>query len=479
MLADDLYLRGGQLVRLGTAAELPNGASKSEPQRVDPQAVIIPANQEFLRRELTRRATFQVYRRREDEWVAVDCPAALASNILKVAESPHWRPLTAIARAPFLRPDLSVCEAPGYDAATGIYYQPSQTFPPIPTAPTRSEAQAALEVLLAPFDEFPFQSESSRSVFAAHVLTAIVRPAVGTTPVFFYTAPTVATGKTLLSKGANLIATGNDPALSPYTDDANEQRKVLLSTLLAGDSGLLFDNVPNGVKVRSSVLCAFATASVYSDRKLGTNENKGMVNTVLVALTGNNLTPAGDLARRSLVCRLDADAETRRGRTFCIPHLVTYATEHRAELLVAALIVIRAHAVAGQPRVARPLESFETWSQMVRDPLAWLEMADPVDTQELEADDDVEAVRAAFTAIASVFGTEKFTARGLAGRYGPDGDILRAALETAGCSDAGETTKVGYWLRENRDKVAGDLKLIRSMVTAHGGVAEWKLRLSR
>src|ERR1019366_9055548 len=114
------------------------------------------------------------------------------------------------------------------------------------------------------------------------------------------TAPTVATGKTLLSKSANIIATGNEPAIRPYTEDSEEQRKVLFSSLLAGDSGLLFDNVPSGVKVRSSVLCAFSTAVVYADRKLGTSESHTLANTVLVALTGNNITPAGDLARRSL-----------------------------------------------------------------------------------------------------------------------------------------------------------------------------------
>lgn len=476
VLAEDIYVRGGKLVRLGTVAELRKQSTGPDPRRDHRQAVIVLANQYYLRRELTRRADFQSYRRREQAWVSVDCPTMLAANIVNVAESPYWRPLTAIARAPFLRPDLSVCEHPGYDAATGIYYEPSSSFPSIPASPSKAEAEHALAYLRAPFDQFPFQTPASESVFVAHILTAVMRAAVPTSPAFFYTAPSVAHGKTLLCKAANVIAAGNMPAIRPYTDNSEEMRKVLFGALLAGDAGLLFDNVPNGIKVRSSVLCAFSTAEVYGDRQLGASDSTSLLNTLLVALTGNNLTPAGDLARRSLVCRLDANAESARGRQFKIEDLAGYVLEHRAELLVAAITVIRAYVVADQPRVqgTDPLESFETWTRVARDPLVWLGMADPVATQELETEDDHDTLCAAFTAIEASFRTQQFTSRKIAGLMGPEAVQVRAALETAGCSNADDSAKVGYWLRANRDVVAGRWKLISHK--GHAGIAVWQLK---
>jgi hypothetical protein len=200
------------------------------------------------------------------------------------------------------------------------------------------------------------------------------------------------------------------------------------------------------------------------------------VNTLLVALTGNNLTPAGDLARRSLVCRLDTNAESARGREFKIRDLPEYVLEHRAELLVAAITVIRAYIVAGQPRVqgTAPLESFETWARAARDPLVWLGMADPVDTQEMETDDDHDALRAAFAAIEASCRTQEFTSKKIAGLIGPEAVDIRAALENAGCSDAGDSAKVGYWLRANRDVVAGRWKLVTHK--GHAGIAVWRLK---
>jgi putative DNA primase/helicase len=475
VMAPDVYLRGGALVRLGKAVELPKALGIV---RHDCQSVMVAVNVDYLRRELTRRARFQRYDARGKKWFGMDCPTSLATNIANVAESRHWRPLTAIARAPFLRPDFSVCETAGYDAATGIYYEPSQAFPPIPQSPTKEHAQAALNVLRAPFDEFPFaKTSAAESVFIAHILTAVVRATLPTSPVLVYSAPSAAHGKTLLCEVASLIATGNLPAVRPYASQEEERRKVLLGSLLAGDASLLIDNVPNGAKFRSSVLCAFATASVYGDRKLGESDSTSLVNTLLVSVTGNNITPCGDLARRALVCRLDINAESARGRTFRIANLKDHVSEHRAELLVAALTIIKAYAVAGAPKIegVRAIESFESWAHAIRDPLVWLGMADPVETQETETDDEGDALQEAFAAIEALYGTGEFTAKQITGEMGVVAADLRAALGAAGCRDANDANSIGHWLRSNRDRVTGGFKLI-NRDDKHKKTAVWRLK---
>lgn len=233
--------------------------------------------------------------------------------------------------------------------------------------------------------------------------------------------------------------------------------------------------------MRAPGLCAFVTSPTYSDRILGASETRKVPNRCTIVLTGNNITPTGDLSRRSLVCRLDANAETARGRTFRIRDLRGHVRSERAQLIVDARTIARAYAFAGRPDVAHPLESFEQWSRLVRDPLVWLGMADAVASQETETDDEVAPLQTAFAAIAAATQAQEgtFTAAQLAATlaFAPPGQTsaLRDALINAGCSEPGDATKLGYWLRGNKDRVASGMKLI-SDKQAQRGVASWQLR---
>ena len=476
LLEPDLYVRGQQLVRLGKAPELGCDLQRLVKRSAE-QRVIVPVNTEYLRRRLATLAEFQKFSSREKIWRTVDCPADLCRNILLVGDWKHFPALEGIATAPFLRPDLTVCDSPGYDAASAVYYAPTAQFPAIPTNPSKDDAWAALERLREPFKEFPF-AEGAEAAFLAHVLASVARHSIDTMPVFAYTAPLVASGKSLLASMASRIANGIEPGVRPYTDDSEEMRKVLLSALIAGDSMILLDNVPNGAKVRSPVLCGFTTAALYSDRILGASETVTLPNRCGVLLTGNNITAAGDLARRCLVVRLDVDAETARGRSFTIPDLKTYVAIHRPQLLVDALTVLLAYArteyAAGMPKA---LESFEQFSRIARDPLVWLDVGDAVDTQQIETEDELAPLRAAFERLAAhpVFGFKEFAARDIARECEQFmGTELKALIEAAGCSEAASAVKLGYWLREHRDRVAAGRKLIQA--GAHAGSARWRLR---
>lgn len=475
LIASDVYVRARQLARIGTAPELA-AALKSDITRDTEQRVIVPVSAEYLKRRLNSLAEFQKYSKREKQWFPVDCPGDLVANILGYGDWQHFRPLEGIATAPFLRPDLTVCATPGYDAASRVYLAPNAQYPPIPESPNKDDADGAAERLLEPFAEFPFATNEARAAFLSHILTAVARHAIDTRPIYAYTAPIAATGKTLLSGMASRIADGAEPALRPYTDESEEIRKVLLAALLAGDPTLCLDNVPAGAKVRSAILCGFVTAPIYSDRKLGVSESLTLPNRCQVIMTGNNVSPVGDLARRCLVVRLDVNAESARGRRFRIANLKTHVRGKRAQMLVDALTIIRAYAVASDPIALRPLESFERWSKVARDPVAWLGYGDAVETQQLEADDELAPLVAAFEAIAA---RERFRAGFIASHVAAacqetGADDLKGALEGAGCSDASSAVKVGYWLREHRDRVAGSWKLTRD-ARSHG-VSRFRLR---
>jgi putative DNA primase/helicase len=496
LISDAVYERGGGLVRIGHAVEISKGVMNPKTEKVEyidaagiardaEQVVFVQATPAWLRRELMRRAMFWRFDARGGKWARKDCPKGVAEDIAQQGDWATFRSLNAISMVPVLRDDMSVWDTPGYDPATRIYYQPTLVMPPALPNPTQVDAHAALARLLRPFREFPYASKAARSVFAAHVLTMVLRASFPTSPVFLYTATMSGTGKTLLAQMAQLTATGTVPPLSPYTT-GEELRKVLFAALLAGDSGIIFDNLEQGAAVKGKELCAFATSLNYSDRVLGASKRATVPNLCTVVLTGNNITPAGDLPRRSLVCRLVIDSETSGGRTFEIADLMGHVQAHRAELIADAMTIVRAYKLAGRPYVGLlPLPSFEKWSSLIRDALVWLGMADPASTQVTEGDDGVMPLRAAFEAIAAATKAQEFTAAQLAplvipvaatvfGGTQATGSTLFDALVAAGCKEPTDSGALGYWLRAHKDSVAGEWKLMKGALR-HSAVT-WRLR---
>jgi len=488
LLADIIYVRGESLVRIGRAADVSNAPQVTDPKtgaqlwtdgssgikRDAAQAICIPASPGWLRRVLMERAQFWKLDKRSNDWEPRDCPKELSENIADQKSWSSFRPLVTIAPVPFLRPDMSVVEVPGYDAATGVYYEPTLVFPAILPAPTRDDALQALARLREPFAEFPFASPEGEAGFLAHIITAVLRPGLTTTPINFYTASMAASGKTLAASIPSLIAYGASAPQNPYSEK-EELRKVLFSSLLAGDAALTLDNVPSGTNVDSAVLCQFATSEIHADRVLGASSRRQLPNRCTVTMTGNNITPVGDTARRAIVIRLEVKAESARGRNFRISDLRGYVRERRAQYIIDVLTIVRAYALAGYPKVAHPLESFEVWSRIVRDPLVWLGMADPVLTQATETDDGVEPLRDAFRAIATL--TEgvgrAFTSAQLAPMVALSSDA-RPKLMEAGCIEPTESKQLGYWLRSRKGRVAGGWHLTQPR-EALGGVGRWQL----
>jgi hypothetical protein len=394
-------------------------------------------------------------------WARCSCPPELAGTFLDMGQWRRLRPLNAIARSPFVRPDGSICDMSGYDALARALYIPAIEYPPIPAEPDEQMASDALERLLAPFAEFPFQTAAARSAFAVHILTEAARIALPTSPAFWYTAPNAGTGKSLLSVMPSLIVHGNEPAMRPWVVDGEELRKTLFASLLAGDRSIAFDNVPNGYKARAPELCAFLTSAVWQDRKLGASEVHAIPNRAVVSASGNNVTPVADLARRSLVVRLDANSRSMKQRRFKIGNLRAYVLEHRANLLVDALTILKAYALAPKLDVT-PLPSYEPWSKLCREAVMWLGMVDPCESQ-AETDDETESLDVVFELLAKHFADNPFgsmdIAKVIGGITDAEGD-LSSALMQSGCGEPNNALKVGYWLREQRDKIASNYKMV-------------------
>lgn len=467
----EVYTQGVYLTRL-----MP-GHEDDEIQRSVEQLMLVPVTKAYARKRAGEIATFMKFAPVKGTWYETSPSAEHVNAMIEQGAWRRLRPLDAIARAPFIRRDGSICDRAGYDRVSRVLFVPSAEYPAIPRDPGHADALSALERVREVFHQFPWTADVFESGFLAHVLSEVGRLAFNRSPMFFYNAPSSGTGKTLLQKAASIIAHGSIPALRPWVSNADEIRKTIYASLLAGDRSLLFDNVPDGFKIRSSELCAAITAESWQDRKLGASEVHVVPNRAVFSASGNNVNPAGDLARRSIIIRLDANTEHLEQRRFDIEDIEEYLIRNRPALLVDVLTVIRAYHDQPDQALTMPvkLPSFEQWSHFVREPLIWLGQPDPVETQKREADDDKKNLGATFEMLRARFGGGEFsalliahTAGGLADQAGQ----LTQAMMGAGCAEPNSPSKVGYWLRSARDKVFNGYKLVTVGHTSVG--VQWK-----
>src|SRR5262249_36946577 len=249
--------------------------------------------------------------------------------------------LEGIVESPVLRPDGSLPSSAGYDAETGLYLLPSVDVS-VPANPTQEDARRARDTILEVVSDFPFAKQEHEDAWLAAVLTPLARAAMrGPAPLFLIDANVAGAGKTKLCDVASIINSGRTMARSAYVHDDSEMRKRVTTIAVAGDATILFDNIRG--KLGCPSIDAALTATHWRDRKLATNETiDAALNTTFYA-TGNNIELVGDTVRRVLHVRLDSNLERPEERTgFKYPDLLGHVRAHRAELLSAALTILRA-----------------------------------------------------------------------------------------------------------------------------------------
>lgn len=467
-LATDLgiYQRDGQLVHI---VRVPEDTKDASALAGTPQ--IRPLALASLRERLTSVALFQRYDGRSEDYK----PCVPTDQVVQaVATRGQWkdfRPIVGIIESPSLRPDGSVLQTSGYDAATGFVYVPSVTFPAVPDAPTLADAQRALVALAEPLSDFPYPADAHRSATLAAILTLIARPAiVGCVPGFVFDASTRGSGKTLQSDVVSIIATGRASAKMGYPPDDIELEKVLGAYAMKGSLLINFDNVTRAYGGGPLDRCLTATDTVEL-RVLGRTEIPTLRWRGLIMASGNNVDITGDTARRLLVSRLEPKNENPEDReNFHISDLRSWCTKHRARLVVAALTILRAYVVAGRPNVGTSTwGSFESWSSLIPPALVWAGAADPMKTRP-SIDATAEPEKAALGML--IEGWTRLAPDGLTTKAAihllypvrnfreppgpPDGhDDLREAIEilTHSVSSKSPTSKqLGYLLRRNRKR---------------------------
>ncbi len=492
---ESMFERAGALVRIRGAAGKRN---RTPVQRELGAPMIEQYPVPSMREQLIRRTYFFEIGELEDDKgnvskvdVDVPIPADLVRTLRARGRWPGVRPLTGIVTAPTLRADGSILQTPGYDEASGLYYDDDGcNFPVVPDRPSQAQAKRAVHRLLEVVCDVPFATDEHRAAWVALVLTTIGRTFVnGCTPLFAIDANIRGAGKSLLADTVSLIATGRSaPRMAQPESDA-ESRKCITSLLLEGDRMCLIDNVSR--PLGSASLDALLTSEIWKDRVLGQSKVATLPNNCVWMATGNNLEFGGDTVRRTLHLRLDSPDENPEDREdFRHPDLRAYVRQHRGELATAALTILRGYVVAGMPQKVRLWGSFEPWSKKIAAACMWVGLPDPQVTRiELEAASDTD--KASLSALMHDWGrlfprgsTAKNTIEILyprleRGEHRPadEWDGMRAAIEELARPAPGrapESSKLGYALRARKKRVVGSSMFEGSSKT-RSGVVVWRV----
>jgi hypothetical protein len=310
-------------------------------------------------------------------------PPRVAEYLRARRTHPGVRVIEAVTTAPIFLADGSILHERGYNAAARVYLEPNVTVD-VPEQPTRADAVAAVDLFRELLSDFRFAAPANFSAWLAALLSPLVKAATGNAcaPLVCMSASSPGAGKSLLADLIGLIVTGRKVQKRPYNprDTAEWQKRVTAFVKAAAPVNVL-DNV-NG-EFGDETLEALLTSSTWSDRILGASDAPEMPIVSTWLATGNNIEPRGDTVRRVLMVRIEVTTDRPQERSgFRFPDIEAHVAETRAELLGAALTILRAYHCAGRPSLSLPAwGGFTAWSLLVRQALVWAGCVDPFETQ--------------------------------------------------------------------------------------------------
>lgn len=472
----NLFVHAGRVVHLYQATKSTSGV-----KRPGGALIIHPVETSHLMEVATRAIRHERFDSRSKDWKQCDCPRRVADAFLARG---HWSKLPQLAgfsEAPIITQNGRLIDIPGFDPETGLFLAfdvaglPGYKRPK--AKPVFHEARAAYDTIARLVQTFPFVSEADQVAAMASIITALVRRILPAAPMFAVTAPMPGTGKTLLAETPAIIATGRRASVLSLGHDDNEAEKRLGGVLLAGDACILLDNIER--PLGGDLLCQVCTQPSVRLRPLGVSSVVNVPTHALMLATGNNLAIVGDLKRRVVLIRMDANVERPEQRNFDNNHLQDVFAR-RGEIVAAVLTITLAYLQAGSPNPKDyiPFGGFDEWDQMVRRPLLWLGLPDPLKAASAlrDQDPDIEAMRLLFNAwIAAPFPEQSVTVSQVI-TMGTDlgkGDLYDA-LQLV-CSEKIHSRRLGYWLRAHRDRIVDGLQLRRIGEDSHTKAATWQI----
>jgi hypothetical protein len=210
-------------------------------------------------------------------------------------------------------------------------------------------------------------SDADRAHSVALLLLPFVRSMIdGPTPLHLIEKPSPGTGGTLLIQALAMVATGSEASIMTEARDEEEWRKRITAVLRDSPQMVVIDNLRRPLD--SAALSAAITATVWTDRLLGSSSILRLPANCVWVATGNNPRLSNEMARRAIRIRLDAKRDRPWMRKkFKHKNLVVFAKNCRRDLVWSVLTLVQSWLVAGRPNVEElpVLGMFTEWAETI------------------------------------------------------------------------------------------------------------------
>jgi 5S rRNA maturation endonuclease (ribonuclease M5) len=476
-----IYERGGRLVSVVRISEPPKYRKGIRVERAVGSPVIKTLAYPSLYERLSTAAMW-LRKNKKGEFAPTVPHTHAARAIFERGEWGGIPSLVGVTVAPAFRADGTLLQEPGFDAATGLLYWPNARYPAVASSPSHEDARLAYEAICQTARCFPFAAPSHRAAWVCSLLTVLARTAIdGPVPMFIMDANTRGVGKTKLVDAVFRIVLGFGAPQTALPEQNEEIRKTITSCVLAGDQAILFDNIKR--KLGGEGIEGAVTAVTWKGRRLGSDDQMSAPMRIVFFATGNNLELTSDLARRSLHIRLESSLENPEDRSDTFD-LIDWIEERRHHLVAWALTMLRAWHVAGRPRVTKTMGSFEAWSDVIPQAVAWACGIDPLEARasvDVENDEErmqLNAILACIESMGTNLTAKQIVTTLFGGSERHDGTIpmdhhptyaaAREAIEAVTFTKSGQSPssmKLGKYLLRVKGRVVGGRKILPGPTT--------------
>ena len=391
--------------------------------------------------------------------------------------------LNRVVRAPFVRPDGTVCTTPGYDAATKtiLIDDPILKRISVPQTPTDEELRSAVAFLMDEWlGDMPFPTDGDRANALALLVTPFVRGMFPLAPMAVVNGLQMGVGKNLFADCVAVLATGKPAVPMPYTRGNDEEtKKIITSAFRTGSELFVFDEAH---VIEGPSLARALTSITYTDRILGASVVAEFPNQVTWMALGNQVQVNGDVARRVFWIELrptGANPQDREASTFRHPDIRTWMDEHRPELVSAVLTIVRSWFAAGKPVSSRgtSLGSFEGWDRIVGGIVAHAGLTgflSEIQTKRSESDFESAYWTSHIDWLWRTFGPEKFTTAQVREAAMSDLKGYEAPPRMEDVADKGYTRELGKRYAQKQSRWYDGKRLVKSGM-GHKTTIKWRV----
>lgn len=398
-------------------------------------------------------------------------PKAVAEHLVA---TPHPRlpRLRRIVRCPVFDADGHLVLRPGYHEDSGLFYAPRNLrIPPVLSHPTQREIAHAKSLFVDElFGEFDFVSDADQTNAVALLLLPFIRDLIdGPTPLHVVTKPTPGSGGSLLVEAAFLPALGKEVPMSTLPTDEPEVQRRITAALKTSPTAIVFDNLNTKGTLDSGQVAAAITMTEWQDREIRTSKLLTLPVTNAWVATGNQVKVSDEIARRTVVIRLDPGCDNPFERTgWRHPNLLQWAKRHRPELIWAALTLVQAWVAEGKPSGGLTFGKFESWAETMSG------ICEVVDLRDLHANwrewregqpSDVPVLRKVWAAWRAEFADQKIKAAKLL-------PVIGSIIDLNTHDEHSAVTELGTRLASWKGRVIDGYELVGNPAS---GSMSWRL----